>query len=409
MKRFKQAICSLLLPAILLACLVIPASAFAASGLGNDNHTDTDDYCLRAHDVSVGLSEFTSKSRTQLESDIIAASAFTFYYRSDWNTVTSGYSVDFSALTDAVSSVGYPVVVTLDPISMSSSSYITFRVFVVDDTPASYDVSYSFESGTSGLTLPSGVQSLLPSGSTAVSGSTVTPSADFSGVIEGAGKWTFSGWSPASVTIDSSDVSFTGTWVWTAFPVYTVEYRFVSDSSKYSLPQSVLAKLPASTSGIAGDVFSAPNMSSVSASGGIWRFSGWDTHTQTINNADVVFTGTWHWHAYTSGSSSATPSPSPVGSPAATQTPEPTQSAEPLSTETQEISAASIQVLEQVNDSVPPPTAAAAAPDNSISPVQAAVAAALAALVATQSFAVASDLKILKWYQAKKAARRVRS
>jgi hypothetical protein len=36
------------------------------------------------------------------------------------------------------------------------------------------------------------------------------------------------------------------------------------------------------------------------------------------------------------------------------------------------------------------------------------VATALAALVASQSFAVASDLKVLNWYQAKKAAARRR-
>ncbi|MEZ4628685.1 MAG: hypothetical protein R2912_11605 [Eubacteriales bacterium] len=61
---------------------------------------------MRAHDVTVGLSEFSTKTRAQLESDIISASAFAFLYRSDWSPVTSGYSVDFSALSDTVNASG---------------------------------------------------------------------------------------------------------------------------------------------------------------------------------------------------------------------------------------------------------------------------------------------------------------
>lgn len=34
------------------------------------------------------------------------------------------------------------------------------------------------------------------------------------------------------------------------------------------------------------------------------------------------------------------------------------------------------------------------------------IATVLTALIATQAFAIASDLKVLKWYDAKKAARR---
>ena len=78
MKRRKQPFLTLALLAILLVCFVLPSSALAANGMGSDNHTDTDDYCLRAHDVTVQLSEFSTKSRSQLESDIISASAFAF-------------------------------------------------------------------------------------------------------------------------------------------------------------------------------------------------------------------------------------------------------------------------------------------------------------------------------------------
>ena len=49
MKRRKQPFLTLALLAILLVCFVLPSSALAANGMGSDNHTDTDDYCLRAH------------------------------------------------------------------------------------------------------------------------------------------------------------------------------------------------------------------------------------------------------------------------------------------------------------------------------------------------------------------------
>ena len=113
MKRRKQPFLTLALLAILLVCFVLPSSALAANGMGSDNHTDTDDYCLRAHDVTIGLSEFSKKSRSELESDIIAASEFAFLIRNtvsstgEFEPITSGYSVDFSNLTEAATSSGY--------------------------------------------------------------------------------------------------------------------------------------------------------------------------------------------------------------------------------------------------------------------------------------------------------------
>ncbi len=71
------------------ACTSLPLTALAATSLGNDNHTDTDDYCLRAHDVRIGLSEFSTRTRTQLEAPtIVSPLRIWFYYRSDWSSVT---------------------------------------------------------------------------------------------------------------------------------------------------------------------------------------------------------------------------------------------------------------------------------------------------------------------------------
>ncbi len=221
--------------ALLLACLLIPLTALAATSLGNDNHTDTDDYCLRAHDVRIGLSEFSTRTRTQLEADIVSASAFEFYYRSDWSSVTSGYSVDFSSLVDAVSSTGYPVTVTLDPVSMSVSSYVTFPCsrgrHADPDALLSRDVPVI--SATPGSTCPG----FSPSCPQIRSQDRRNRRAPFlmDAVARRRGRVTFSGWTARRSVRHRPGVAFTGYWIWTALRVF-VEYVFVSSSSGRALP-----------------------------------------------------------------------------------------------------------------------------------------------------------------------------
>ncbi len=402
MKRYRRYELIAMTLAILLACFILPSSALAAAGMGSDNHTDTDDYCLRAHDVTIGLSEFTSKTREELESDIVSASAFAFYIRDtasgtgNFESITSGYSIDFSALVEEESSSGYVVSVTLPAISMIMPSVITFRVFVEDDLPHPREVSYLFVSGSAEFPLPDGVFAQLPESESILSGEPVTPGAAFSSVRDGVGEWTFSGWSPESVTLSDSNVSFTGTWIWTALPVYTVSFEFVSGTSGRPLPNSVLAKLPASTTGIDGDIFTPQeSFRSFHQVDGVWRFHGWNTESQTVAGGSLTFIGEWRWHSV---SVVVEPTPSATVSPASTPTiaptPVPTQasaspSQQPL-----------IQVLEQTPSD--PPTPAASNATGGIAKMG--IAAGLAALVATQSLAVASDLKVLNWYRAKKAA-----
>ena len=403
MKRRKQTVLTLALLAILLVCFVLPSSALAANGMGSDNHTDTDDYCLRAHDVTIGLSEFSKKSRAELENDIISASEFAFLIRNtvsstgEFEPVTSGYSVDFSNLTEAATSSGYRITVTLPAISLAEPSRITFRVYVIDDLPHPRNVSYTFISGSEGHVLPDGVTSQLPARESTLSGETVTPASVFSGVRDGAGMWSFAGWSPDHVTLSDSDVSFTGTWVWTALPVYTVTYEFVSGSGGRALPDEVLAKLPPSASGVDGDVFTPQDsFHSYHTANGVWRFRGWDLASQTIAGGNLTFTGTWRWHENTVAippSPTSTPSPSPT--PAITSSTAPTPpSASPEQP--------SIQVLEQAPNDPPTPKAN----DSTGGAAKMIIAAGLAALVAAQAFAIAGDIKVLNWYNAKKTAAR---
>ena len=405
MKQKRSRLLTLALPAILLVCFLLPSSAFAANGTSNDNHTDTADYCLRAHDVTVGLSEFQSKSRAELESDIVSASAFTFLIRDTANEtgtfvpVSSGYSVDFSNLTEAATSSGYTVTVTLPAITLSEPSHITFRVFVEDDLPQPRAVQYEFTSGTAEHALPAGVMEQLPAEETILSGTAVTPSTLLSPVRDGAGEWTFSGWSPESVTLSDSGVLFTGTWVWTPLPVYNVSYTFVSGSPGRTLPDGVLAKLPAPTTALQGDTVTAPTeFRAFHMTQGTWRFSGWDSGSRTVDGGDVLFTGVWRWHEISVPAPTANATATPNVTPTPTNTP------------------AAVAIVTS------PPNPPPEAPEEQASAAQApasntteggnakmVVATVLTALIATQAFAVASDLKVLKWYNAKKAARRARA
>ena len=403
MKRRKPTLLISALLAILLVCFVLPSSTLAANGMGSDNHTDTDDYCLRAHDVTIGLSEFSVKSRADLENDITAASAFEFKIRDTANDtgkfilISSGYSVDFSNLAEAATSSGYRVTVTLPAITLSEPSRITFRVYVIDDLPRPHTVSYTFISDSEGHALPDSVTAQLPAGEIILSGETVTPANAFSGVRDGAGMWAFSGWSPDHVTLSDSDVVFTGMWVWTPLPVYTVTYEFVSGSGGRALPNEVLAKLPLSASGVDGDIFTPQDsFRSYHTADGVWRFHGWNIASQTIAGGNLTFTGTWRWHENTvvlPSSPKSTTAPSPT--PTVTNTPESTPpSASPEQP--------SIQVLEQTPNDPPTPKANG----STGGAAKMIIAAGLAALVAAQAFAIAGDVKVLNWYNAKKAAAR---
>ena len=392
--------------AILLVCFLLPSSALAARGMSHDNHTDTDDYCMRAHDVTIGLSEFSAKSRSELEHDIVSASSFTFLIRDTvsgtglFEPVTSGYSIDFSNLVEAASSDGYVVTVTLPAITMSESSHIHFRVFVEDDVPIPRRVGYVFVSATAEPQLPETVLSLLPADAQYVSGDTVTPTAEFPAVRDGLGEWRFSGWSLESVTLTDSDVTFTGTWSWVSLPTHTVTFRFVSGTRGQSLPRGVLSKLPERAQCVDGDtVTPQDSFRSYHMEEGTWRFRGWNVASQTNTGSDLTFTGVWRWYE-----KSPTPTPAPTPTPTPSPSPTPTQTPEPTPTATLSASAApAAPALEQTPSDQPPQ---AGGTTGGIA--QMAIATVLAALVATQAFAIASDLNVLKWYNAKKAAKGAR-
>ena len=205
-----------------------------------------------------------------------------------------------------------------------------------------------------------------------------------------------SGWTPASVPLAGADILLTRAGGWSALPVYKVSYTFVSGTSGKALPSGVLDKLPAAKTGVDGDVITPPStFRAYHTQEGAWRFHGWNQPTQTIAGSNLTFTGEWRWHK----NKVATPSPTPVLTltPSLTAAPTiaPTQSAP-----SPEIPA--ISTLEQTPSDPQTPLSGGSTGGTA----QMAIATVLTALVAAQAFAIASDLKVLKWYNAKKAARR---
>lgn len=130
----------------LTAAVLLPGLSGAAHGadqLPNDNHCDTRDYCMMAHDVSMPLSEYESWAVGEgLEAAVLAAASPWLRLRvedetpwEDW-PLADEYEVDLSGLGDGPSDGGYPVTITLPPRrERGEPSSITFLVYVVEDLP----------------------------------------------------------------------------------------------------------------------------------------------------------------------------------------------------------------------------------------------------------------------------------
>lgn len=174
----------------------------------------------------------------------------------------------------------------------------------------SYAVTYAFESAD-GSALPTEVTSLLPANTTAIDGSTVTPTAPASTSVEvTGGTWSFDGWTPASATVAGADVAFVGTWSYAATPSYNVTYAFESADGS-TLPTEVIGLLPANTTALDGTTVTptAPTSTTVAVAGGTWNFDGWAPANATVDGADVAFVGTWTF-TKTAVTPSTTPPPS---------------------------------------------------------------------------------------------------
>ncbi|MFV0396335.1 MAG: BspA family leucine-rich repeat surface protein [Coprobacillaceae bacterium] len=88
-----------------------------------------------------------------------------------------------------------------------------------------YTVTYTFISGTDGITLPIDIINILPPQITGILDTELilSPTLSNTTITLPDGIWTFEGWDNASVTISSADAIVTGTWTYT--PKYSVTYH----------------------------------------------------------------------------------------------------------------------------------------------------------------------------------------
>ena len=172
-------------------------------------------------------------------------------------------------------------------------------------TPApTYKATHEFVSGMPGKELPQEVKSLLPVDQTDLKdGSQATPTQPRQTEVKTAeGTWEFESYDKTSETINGSDVKFVGTWKFTAIPVPTVTHKavheFVSGTKGKELPQEVKSLLPVDQTDLKDGSQATPTQPSqteVKTAEGTWSFKSYDKASETINGADVKFTGTWEF------------------------------------------------------------------------------------------------------------------
>ena len=123
--------------------------------------------------------------------------------------------------------------------------------------------------------------------------------AEIAGEQDGvSGTWKFDGWDANTKTVNGANVTFTGTWTFTPDPVEPTKYT-VSYAYDGTYPDAVMATLPAAEEHTDGTTVTPAAPSSTSVAGtdggnrGVWEFQGWDKDSETVNGANIVFTGTW--------------------------------------------------------------------------------------------------------------------
>ena len=163
-----------------------------------------------------------------------------------------------------------------------------------------YNKIHEFVSGTPGKELPQEVKDLLPATDKNLSnGSQVTPTQPSQTEVKTAeGTWSFKSYDKASETINGADAHFVGTWEFTPAPTYKATHEFVSGMPGKELPQEVKSLLPVDQTDLKDGSQATPTQprqTEVKTAEGTWSFKSYDKASETINGADVKFTGTWEF------------------------------------------------------------------------------------------------------------------
>ena len=170
-----------------------------------------------------------------------------------------------------------------------------------------YTVDYAFASSTAGKQLPGEVLALIPTDSKEYTNGEEVIAKDpaQTEVTVADGKWTFDGYQQNKFTVNNANVTFQGTWTFTAKPKppvtkYKATYEFTSTDATKALPAEVLALKPVDNAEyVDNDVVTAqqPSKTEVTVADGKWTFNGYAANQQTVNGSDVKFSGTWTFTA----------------------------------------------------------------------------------------------------------------
>ena len=170
-------------------------------------------------------------------------------------------------------------------------------------TPRPHHVSYRFESGTTGLSLPDFIQKKTPKDTSTYYNTqkvipeeltTTTHTDDMNDGI-----WTFVGYDAKSKTVKKADLAFVGKWEFKANQ-YQVAYRFESATAGKDLPAAITAlSLNDSTTYVNGAAVSAKQPAQTTytdtVNDGTWTFKGYDADSTVVNKANVDFVGKWEF------------------------------------------------------------------------------------------------------------------
>ena len=170
-------------------------------------------------------------------------------------------------------------------------------------TPRPHHVSYRFESGTTGLSLPDFIQKKTPKDTSTyyntqkVIPEELTTTTHTDDVNDGI--WTFVGYDAKSKTVKKADLAFVGKWEFKANQ-YQVAYRFESATAGKDLPAAITAlSLNDSTTYVNGAAVSAKQPAQTTytdtVNDGTWTFKGYDADSTVVNKANVDFVGKWEF------------------------------------------------------------------------------------------------------------------
>ena len=168
-----------------------------------------------------------------------------------------------------------------------------------------YNVSYKFQSGTEGKTLPAVIENYKPKDTaTYENEANVTPTQPTKTEYvdeENDGKWVFKKYDADTKAVNKADVEFVGTWEFTANK-YGVTYKFKSGTQGKALPEAIEGYKPTDSNRyVDKDNVGATQPTKTeyvdTENDGKWVFKSYDAENKAVNKADVEFIGKWEFEA----------------------------------------------------------------------------------------------------------------